>query len=257
MNTLAVRAVADRYLALVDEAAPGLVKGLYLVGSVALDDFRPGSSDIDFVAVVGAPPGPDAAAALRTAHRRLSRSSRRPYFDGLYVTWDELARDPAGALPGPSVHEHRFTPRERHERHPVTWHTLAEHGVAVRGPDRTDLAVWTDRDRLTAWTLENLNDYWRGWPARAGIVGLSAWGTCWSVLGVSRIDHTLRTGAITSKHRAGLHALANFPERWRPIVQEALRIRTGARRRSFYRNPLTRRGDMLAFLDHVIDEANR
>jgi hypothetical protein len=37
--------VVTRYLALVDAAAPGVVEGLYLVGSVALDDFHPRSSE--------------------------------------------------------------------------------------------------------------------------------------------------------------------------------------------------------------------
>jgi hypothetical protein len=43
--------VVTRYLALVDAAAPGVVEGLYLVGSVALDDFHPRASDVDFIAV--------------------------------------------------------------------------------------------------------------------------------------------------------------------------------------------------------------
>ncbi len=37
-----------------DEVAPGLIEGLYLVGSVALDDWTP-HSDIDIVAVVADP----------------------------------------------------------------------------------------------------------------------------------------------------------------------------------------------------------
>jgi hypothetical protein len=47
--------VADlsrRHLDLADEPAPELVSGLYLTGSVALADFCPAVSDVDFVAVV-------------------------------------------------------------------------------------------------------------------------------------------------------------------------------------------------------------
>ena len=51
-----VRDTVRAYLEAVDAAAPGLVGGFYLVGSVALGDFRPDSSDIDFVAVVEVPP---------------------------------------------------------------------------------------------------------------------------------------------------------------------------------------------------------
>jgi hypothetical protein len=42
--------VVDAYLRMVDAEVAGLVEGLYLVGSVALGDFRPRGSDIDFVA---------------------------------------------------------------------------------------------------------------------------------------------------------------------------------------------------------------
>jgi hypothetical protein len=50
--------VVDTYLGTVEAQAPGLVEGLYLVGSVALGDFRPRTSDIDFVAVTTTPPDP-------------------------------------------------------------------------------------------------------------------------------------------------------------------------------------------------------
>lgn len=43
--------LAARYLELIDTAAPGLVTGLYLTGSVALADFHPQTSDIDGVVV--------------------------------------------------------------------------------------------------------------------------------------------------------------------------------------------------------------
>ena len=39
------------YLDCVDSVAPGLVEGLYVVGSYALNDWIDGASDIDIVAV--------------------------------------------------------------------------------------------------------------------------------------------------------------------------------------------------------------
>jgi hypothetical protein len=48
----AIAARVARYLALLDGVLPGSLDGLYLVGSTALGDFQPGSSDIDFVAFV-------------------------------------------------------------------------------------------------------------------------------------------------------------------------------------------------------------
>ena len=50
-----VERLVAAYLTLVDAEVPGLVEGLYLTGSLALDEFRPGRSDVDFVAVTAAP----------------------------------------------------------------------------------------------------------------------------------------------------------------------------------------------------------
>ncbi len=51
-----VQELVDVHLRALDETAPGLVELLYLTGSVALGDYRPGDSDIDFLAPPGNPP---------------------------------------------------------------------------------------------------------------------------------------------------------------------------------------------------------
>jgi hypothetical protein len=237
-----VREVVDTYLPLVDAEAPGLVQRPYLTGSIALADFRPRASDIDFVAVTSTACTPGHIAALRRAHARLVARHRRPFFDGLYVTWDHLARDPLQAPPGPSAHDNRFLP-------------------AIRGPRRQELAIWTSREALAAWTRDNLDRYWRLWQrrssrllSRSGLVCLGSWGPAWGVLGVSRLHYTLATGEITSKEGAGLYTLNTFPARWHRIVDECLRIRRGAHVRSLYGDPLTRRREALAFMAMAIDD---
>src|SRR6266496_5317971 len=249
--------VCADYLSSVDKHAPGLVQGLYLVGSVALGDFRPGPSDVDFVAVTEQPVDPD---IVRTVHAEVTRRHRRPYFDGLYVTWAELARDPREAPPGVDVHGHRVRTGSRAERHPVTWHTLDQCGVVLRGPDKPD--VWTDKDGLAESVRANLRSYWRGWHtaasrpvSRAAAATLIGWGPVWVVLGVSRLRYTLATGAITSKAGAGVYAREVFPERWHRIIDECLRIRRGAAGPSRYRSRIARRRDTLDFLDFVVDDS--
>jgi hypothetical protein len=133
------------YLALADAEAPGLVEGLYLEGSVALGDFRPRASDIDFVAVTAEPPDTAVLAALARVHDRLRRQRRRPFFDGLYLTWSDLADGPAAATGRPASSEGRFRPISGPgHANPVTWHTIAGHGVTLRGPEPSDLDIWTD-----------------------------------------------------------------------------------------------------------------
>jgi hypothetical protein len=255
--------VVTRYLALVDAVAPGVVEGLYLVGSVALDDFHPRSSDVDFIAVSSAPVNEGSRPALASVHADLAAQASWPAFDGIYATFDELARSPANTA-GPVHHDGRLTVGPG-GRSPVEWATLAWHGIAVRGPDPAELAVHADAAELTAWTLDNLDRYWKRWitqsrsPAtRAAKAMLTDWGVAWGVLGVSRQHYTVATGQITSKTGAGRYALGTFPARWHGVIAEALRCRPepvavpalGA-------VPRRRRGQALAFMEAAAADCRR
>jgi hypothetical protein len=258
-----VREILAALLDAADMAAPGLIEGFYPVGSVALADFRPHESDIDFMAVMAARPGAVVCDALHKAHVELQARQPRPHIEGVYVTWDDLRRDPDLAAPAPSWHAGRFQ-ADSFALNPITWHTLAHHGIAVRGPAPVNLTIHTDPARLTAWTRHNLDVYWRPWHdrsarlfSRAGVAALGAWAPAWGVLSVSRLHYTLATGEITSKAGAGCYVLDTFPARWHRIIDECLRIRRGERGPSLYRNPLARRRDMLAYIDRVITAAKQ
>lgn len=223
------------YLAAADAEAPGLVEGLYLTGSAALGDFCPRTSDVDVVAVTARRLDAAARGALRRVHGRLARTHSRGHVDALYVTWAELAGDPAHRR-GPHTHAGRFHAEDA-PGDPVTWHTVARHGVACRGPVPTVLDVWADAAALAAWSLDNLDRYWGRLLERAtrpfdrwSAAALTPYGAVWIVLGVTRIHYTLATGALCSKADAGRYALATFPEaRWQRVVTETLRLRAADR----------------------------
>jgi hypothetical protein len=124
-----VEEMVGSYLALVDTEAVGLVEGLYLEGSVALGDFRPHTSDIDFVAVTTDPPDATALTALERAHARLREHRRRPFFDGTYLTWQDLAGGPDVAVGRPASHGGRF-------RECSAWSAHAGHLAHPRPPWR-------------------------------------------------------------------------------------------------------------------------
>lgn len=216
-----------------------------------------------------------ALAALEHVHLLLRQRLPRPHFDGLYVTWESLAHDPAQAGSLPTSHEGVFRAGGG-GGDPVTWHMLTRHGVSCRGAATADLAVWTDPDTLAAWTRQNATRYWRPLLEEASRPGKRWWygsfttyGAVWIVTGLSRLQFTLETGGITSKEGAALHALASSPEPWRRVLLESLRIRRSDRAtldlagllsggaeflpgraapaRSLYRTPLQRRRDVLAF----------
>jgi Domain of unknown function (DUF4111)/Nucleotidyltransferase domain len=284
----AIQNVVDDYLTQVDAELPGLVEGLYLVGSVALGDFKPRTSDIDFIAVTAQPPDSLAVNGLRRIHHRLRVRQPRPHFDGSYVTWSDLSRDPEGVVPAARAHEGRLhRARPGRVETPVTWHTLARHGVPCRGLVPAKLDVFLDRARLTAWTLRNLDEYWQQyWLRRAHrrlslhrLFALTPSAALWLVTGVSRMHCTALTGDIISKEAAAHYALATFPERWHRLINDCLRVRrndsSGAgivgniiaglteylpravNARPLYRTPLQRRSDALEFAEMVIADASR
>lgn len=257
-----VRAVADAFLHDVDCEAPGLVEGLYLTGSVALGDYRPHASDVDFVVVTGRRPTDTDRVALRRVHTRIRSYFPRPQFNGIHVTKDDLVQDPRECGPVASVLGGRFRARAAADVNPVTWHVLAERGIVIRGPHPFELDVWDEPEGLRAWSFGNLDEQWRRWRTKAGRLvtprGLASLGSLapsWSVLSVSRLHFTLRTGEITSKSGAGGYALHAFPDRWDRIVNECLRIRRGSHLPSLYRTALARRRAALDYIEMVLDDA--
>lgn len=281
-----VERVVKAYLDAVDSEAPGMIEGLYLTGSNALDEFRPNTSDIDFVAVTAARVDAAMLAGLARRHSRLRHVCRRPTVDGLYVTWDDLANHPAHAEGLPYSHEGRFH-SSGSSGDPVTWQTVARRGIPCRGPRPEALEIWTDAEFLAAWTLNNLEVYWRRLLARAerfpdpwSMTAFTSYGAAWIVLGISRLHYTLATGEICSKEAAGRYAIQTFPERWHRVLNESLRIRRADRARhdlagafteiaadpriwapgqggSLYRTPWARRREVLAFGEMIIADATR
>lgn len=252
------------YLALVDDACPGLVEGLCLAGSLALGDYRPQQSDIDFVAVLAEHPAPPVVGALDRVHEHLCEHRQRPFFDGVYLSWHELTAPPATVPAGPFSQDGQLVSAGRGPRDPVTWNTLARYGIALRGPDPSSMSIWTDPHELAAWTARNLETYWRPLLARcarplsrAGRASLSASQVVWNVLGGTRLHYTLATGDITSKDGAGVYALNAFPARRHKIVHECLRLRRAGSGRSLYLTPLARRRDMLAYCEMAITDTQR
>ena len=259
-----VQTLTQAFLANADQEAPGLIQGLYLTGSVALGDFRPHTSDVDFVIVTERHPDGEELDALRRAHSRTRHQVTAPPFNGIHLTWDDLGRDSAECGPVPSVLNGRFRTRGGADVNPVTWHVLAEHGVTIRGPHPIELDVWDEPESLRTWSLGSLDEQWRRWREKAGRLvtprGLAVLGSLapsWSVLSVSRLHFTLKTGEITSKSSAGTYALHAFPERWQRIVNECLRVRRGIQAPSLYESALARRRAALDYIEMVLDDALR
>ncbi len=226
-------------LAGLDRLLPGRIVGCYLVGSSALAGYRPGRSDVDFIAVVGGPPfGSDVrrlrlqhfATGLRIALRNVGHG-QSPFTgtcNGVFVRAADLSQPVSTIVPIASQTGHIWTVGQGFDLNPVVWKVLAERGIAIRGPSPDTLELDPEPDLLRLWNLQNLESYWRPWALRL-LAGpsmefrrqpraLCAWG----VLGAPRSHHTIATGEVISKEAAGIYALQAFDPQWHPLILDAL-----------------------------------
>jgi Domain of unknown function (DUF4111)/Nucleotidyltransferase domain len=266
--------VVGRYLDRLDRRLPGVVTGFYVVGSIALGGFRPGRSDIDFVATLERELSPGELAALRDVHRRASvgeglrtlTTGPRSWplvCNGVFVRREDLPLSPQTVTAVASQTAGRFVAGKGFDLNPVTLWTLAHGGIAVQGVPGQELAIYLDDAELRAWTAANLLSYWRPWARTVADGAIGAWRTrltqmhsrrlaAWGVLGVARMHVTISTGTVVSKEEAGEYALDVFDPEWHPVIRDALaywRCLPPVPRRTS-RNLRT---ETAAFVLHVVD----
>ncbi len=138
-----------------DRRAPELFPDVYVAGSLALDDARPGKSDIDLILI-----RPDNAtddetmAALMPAVERLRTLYPIPQVDALVLNLSDLMAGP-DAIEGqrPVVFEGKVALRpDGSARNPVTWQTLRQGGITWRGVPVRELDLHFDPAHLRDWT---------------------------------------------------------------------------------------------------------
>lgn len=251
------RRACETWLTEIDAAAPGLVTGLHVRGGLGFGEFVPGQSDVDVVAVLSRRATYADAEALEAAHAALRARHPEPAFDGMHVAESDLAGDPDDCPDVPCVLHGWFEAAARYDVTPVGWHELAHHSVAVRG-ERPE--VWTDHDRLLAFTRDHLATSWREQAEGLAKFPAEAAGdlACtWCVLGVARLHHLLVTGEMTTKSAAGRWGLTHYDQRWHPVLREALRLREGGpggtRGPQEYAGPAERGHDVTAFTAYVVE----
>jgi hypothetical protein len=175
----------------------GWVEALLVAGSLATGDHVPGVSDLDLVALVGAPVGAERQATLTQLHRRLDLGVAAGAKLGcVYV---QIARLPTVWAPHPTWTHGALVHRGLSG---VTRAELAGHGYAVFGQPPGAWFAPVTRDDVRAAARAELAGYWslavrRPWwwwrhPEIADL-GLTS---------MARARHALATGELLSKTAA-------------------------------------------------------
>ncbi|MHB1838043.1 MAG: nucleotidyltransferase domain-containing protein, partial [Solirubrobacteraceae bacterium] len=159
-----VQALVEDLLVRLDRALPGRVVGFYVVGSVCLGAFRSGRSDIDFVAILDGELNRQELARLRAVHlgrwlsslvRDTALRGRWPLVcNGIYVRRTDLANSSLMVTPVAGFVAGHFgvAPSSGFDANPVTWHLLANDGIAIRGEQPDRLQIHTDVQELRRWS---------------------------------------------------------------------------------------------------------
>ena len=250
-----VEALLEHLLERVDAAAPGWLDGLYIIGSLALEDFHTTKSDIDFVGSTTRDLTSVEVGLLMDAYTEL-RAAHTFTLDGLFIPTSHLAEPPMPEMPVATCDAQGFSVAPSFLVNPVTWLSLATARIVVRGVDPTP---WGD-DAVTAqWCRHNLATYWRNLARslRSGFLEPdpasrhSSDVFAWLVLGPPRLHCTITTGSIISKTSAAGYASQMFDLDWIDVVAAARAARLGQIETVTAAQMLTG----CDFVDMVIDDA--
>ncbi|MFI7600036.1 hypothetical protein [Actinoplanes sp. NPDC049681] len=192
----AVRELGDRLAAL------GWATDLLVAGSLATGDYRPRVSDLDLVALVDGPVGPDRRAALTALHRELDDGAGAGLKLGcVYV--DASARTD-GAMPHPTWTHGQLVERILSG---VSRAELVRHGFAVRGRPPQQLFPPMTGDDVRQAARAELTGYW-AWAARRPWLFLDPELADLGLTSMARGRYALATGDLLTKSQAIDHAAA-------------------------------------------------
>lgn len=220
-----VNAILEELLTAVQSILGPQFIGLYLYGSLALDDFNPNRSDIDFVVVASDELTDGTVEALADMHAQIAASDSRwaIELEGAYIPLAAIRRhDPAQA-------QHPHIDRGHHEQLRVKqlasdWviqrYVLREHGLTLAGPPIRTLIDPISPGDLRRATLDILQTWWR--PMLTDPKYLDSAGyRVYAVLTMCRMLYTLRLGDVGSKSAGVQWALEVVDGRFSPLIELA------------------------------------
>ncbi len=169
---------------------------LWAHGSLASGDFVPGRSDLDLVALVGAPVPGAQRLDLRRAQERLI--SDEPLAGGLHCSYMV-----SGEQADPGRSHLTWAHQELFERpvSPVSRRELHRGGLCLLGPAPAAVLPAVSDAELAAYLRGDLRDYWLPHTARPELWRRDIWVDL-GMLTLARAQVTLREGRLITKREA-------------------------------------------------------
>ncbi|OUC08472.1 hypothetical protein RY27_08790 [Litorilinea aerophila] len=218
----------------IQDALSDNLVGVYLRGSLAYGDFDEATSDVDVLAVTGAPVDEPAFQRLVRLHEGLAELPN-PFARRLEIAYvdQEAVRVFRPSLCHPTLGQGEGE-RLMWQEHRSNWilerWTVREHGRILWGPDPRTLIDPIAPQTLRQAVAERLGD-WVTWAEDEGDPDwfLPLKHKAYVVETMCRILYALETGGLASKPQAVQWALQHLPRHWRALVQRAQAWRTDER----------------------------
>ena len=203
---------------------------MYLVGSLAVGDFDPASSDLDIIVVTDGALPEDRIEALREFHTQLSASDSlwATRLEAVYIPQDDLRSPATASASYPQVERDRpFFVEPLEPGWSVQRYTLPEHGVAIAGPEPSELLDPVDPDEMRrdgaliarTWLDQAEHDpTWLDWARPRPYFAFVVATLC-------RLLYTLETGGVASKPVATRWAQETLGRRWAGIIDRSWKAR--------------------------------
>jgi hypothetical protein len=198
--------------------------GMYLDGSLAIGDFEPDKSDLDFVVVTDSEISSDTFGALKAMHDRIARGPSKwaRELEGSYISQRALRHDPRPAA-HPYIDRGSALAMVHQESGywPIHRYVLREHGVVLAGPPLQTLIDPVQADELREAVRGILHEWWMPMLVDGPLLQ-NGFYRCYAVLTMSRMLYTIRHGAIVTKPVAARWAQEALDRRWTPLIEHAL-----------------------------------
>jgi hypothetical protein len=245
------------------------IEAIFLYGSVALGGYIEGSSDIDFIAILGEPLSDSVIQSISIVHQQLENIYPQTDIMGAYFLKSDIGKSQNEISTLLTYYDKKIhTNGYGADINPITRWTIKHYNLQVYGATEAfnyEIGV----KLLLTYVIENLNSYWVGWIERLEEqlkithkidspmnTKLLDEVVEWCTLGMLRQLYTLKEHDIKSKVEAGYYGISILPEQWHELIYEAINIKQLLPER-YYHSSEKRLSDLIALLRYIWIEANR
>ncbi len=203
--------------------------GLYLFGSLAIGDFDPGRSDIDFLVVTTVVLPDSSISKLKTMHSRLQESSLRwaTRLEGAYMPLDAIRTENPDGPRCALVHindvfdKNEFVVVRPESNWVINRHVLRTKGLVAAGPSPRTIIDPVPSAKLKQAVLTMLHNNWTSWLQNIDLL-YHPGHQPFAVLTMCRSLYILKYGTVTSKKRSAEWVKKTGRGRWAPLIDCAL-----------------------------------